>query len=1213
MFQSLIWNSSLNTSGFQSGIAQMITGMRSAETAGGGMHGALTKVAGIAFTGLVAGIAAVTAAIGASVMAAATWEKELARVAKTALGEQTPAAMKQLSTDLRNEISNLRGVSEEEYMKAAGIAGSMGFQGKEAAQAGTLGAKAGAAFEMAPEQAMRMLGVITQTYKAETEAVGGSLKMMEKAGSAVNVLGNKFASTESNILQFLSEFGGTASMRGESISRTAAMGSLMQVLGFDASNANTLLQTSVQQGLFSKNTPSMELAEQYGLEIGKTGTPKTVYGYEVAAKIMGTTGQEIKSMLDKDLYGTLIDIVTKIKNSGLSESAQQEAAMAVFGGYGSRGILKLADTRSQYEEMAGVGEQGFTEGTSMQKEYETQTRNLIDAFGQLMQNARILMAVIGELFTPAITSQVENFTNVIKSAWQWIEQLKNEGKGAGEILSEVFKVGLSKIPEAIGKIFESGKTAIPIVGFIDTVKRMLTDVDFSTSIKEKFNQLLNDIKSVINGLISGVPAQLNGLSASIIKAFSDLDASSMAKNLMNTIVGAIESLADTSYSIASAIYTMFQKIDYEQIGWAIQSALQFAIEFAWETLVSAWNWGTKLVEWIQDQTSDQSLEGMWDNIVTTFRGIEQALKDIFGPTWEWVLLKAWEVFLDIGDKTIPMQAKIMTAMQTIQYYGATAFNEVSKAATDVANTIVNTVITAIADLINTIADLMESAVKAYTYVSTLGQSNGEEQPAETISSESVDSESSSSASLVQGAPSTFTPASSNVSNPLKRQSDTVTALENAAFNEAAKRSSTGHYDSEGKWVSTVSLGTSRSLDEMYGDNVRIIVTKPMYGDLSNVRIQQTGQEFLSEYEREQIQTGSMEYGAPALPSLQVPDANTMIKALRDTSTELKKITVNLTALTAGTPVLPSTEAENEATLKTFYDASRDEYNKRNTKFLADQLAAQNKANVQADDLKKETERTNTILDDIKKGVAVIPPTLKPAEEAAKATEKNTEKIEQAIKSGNWIDPTNMALDDVRSAIEDMSGMFYSGFIGPTSEYPKFMAKEVQQKGWGAYREPVALGSAAMKVDGDLTPLKEKVNDFLIGANSRYAIIKVDADTSQAINAIESVVNADWGIDLPMYVPGNTDYRSYTGKWSGPRYQSGIDYVPYDQVALVHKGERIIPATQNTRSGEGFTYQDNRTISINGGNAYEVKAALAEHDREMISKIRKEVVRWAKGG
>jgi hypothetical protein len=58
------------------------------------------------------------------------------------------------------------------------------------------------------------------------------------------------------------------------------------------------------------------------------------------------------------------------------------------------------------------------------------------------------------------------------------------------------------------------------------------------------------------------------------------------------------------------------------------------------------------------------------------------------------------------------------------------------------------------------------------------------------------------------------------------------------------------------------------------------------------------------------------------------------------------------------------------------------------------------------------------------------------------------------------------------------------------------------------------------------------------------------------------------------------------------FAGGIDYVPYDMIAQIHEGERIVPASQNTGTSNGPV---NVTIQVYADrNPQETARQLARH-------------------
>lgn len=71
-------------------------------------------------------------------------------------------------------------------------------------------------------------------------------------------------------------------------------------------------------------------------------------------------------------------------------------------------------------------------------------------------------------------------------------------------------------------------------------------------------------------------------------------------------------------------------------------------------------------------------------------------------------------------------------------------------------------------------------------------------------------------------------------------------------------------------------------------------------------------------------------------------------------------------------------------------------------------------------------------------------------------------------------------------------------------------------------------------------------------------------------------------------------------WLGkllPSFDVGTNYVPRDMVAMVHQGERIVPASQN-RGGGGHTI----IVNVNGSNAPDVRRAAGQGAREGLAAL-----------
>lgn len=170
-----------------------------------------------------------------------------------------------------------------------------------------------------------------------------------------------------------------------------------------------------------------------------------------------------------------------------------------------------------------------------------------------------------------------------------------------------------------------------------------------------------------------------------------------------------------------------------------------------------------------------------------------------------------------------------------------------------------------------------------------------------------------------------------------------------------------------------------------------------------------------------------------------------------------------------------------------------------------------------------------------------------------------------------------------------------------------------------------LQEEKVKIGADTAPAVASVNAFLKGVSGASASVTIYANVVSRgggggydYGGYGDIYGGYGGGDLG----GWGDYGDwgrllpYGNIYGLMGFQSGLNYVPYNNfVAKLHEGERILTKAENvayTQGQQQFTYNDQKTINISGGDPKELERVLKDHDREFIAMLDKRTVRQMRG-
>jgi TP901 family phage tail tape measure protein len=362
-----------------------------------------------AFQGMAAVGAIATGVIAGSVKAAVDWESAFAGVRKTVDASEEEFAklsegIKAMSKEIPVSAGELAGLGE--------VAGSLGVEGTDnILKFIKVTAAMGVSTNLAAETAATEFARIANVMQVPIERV-------DRMGSSVVELGNKFATTESEIVAFASRIAGAGKIAGLSAEDVFGIAAAFSSVGIEAEAGGT----AVQKVLLKMN------------EAVNQGTDEL----ELFAAVSGMTASEFKSTWEEGANGAFIAFVNGLGAAGkdagkvLEELELQDERLI-------RAFLSLANAGDLVNQTARVSGEAWQENNALTEEaakrYETTAAQL-----QLLWNNLTLVGItLGEQFLPVVNSLISDHLIPLSEHLNgWIEKHPQLTQG---ILSTALAIG----------------------------------------------------------------------------------------------------------------------------------------------------------------------------------------------------------------------------------------------------------------------------------------------------------------------------------------------------------------------------------------------------------------------------------------------------------------------------------------------------------------------------------------------------------------------------------------------------------------------------------------------------------------------------------------------------------------------------------------------------------------------------------------------------
>lgn len=417
---TLAYKTTLDASGFASGAQNINSHLHqmgintSAASANLGGLGTLLGTLANPLTLVALGITAIGGALVGSAQAAAAWETSMTGVAKTT-GLAGPELQK-LSQDLL-QMSTTVPLAASELASIAAAGGSLGIAGDQLAGFTEVAAQMGVGFEMSADQAATAGAKILNAFGKEM-----SVDNLRSLGSVVNTMGDSFAATEPQVLEFLNRASFLNATMGQSIPQVAALGTTLISTGLEAEVAATGIKS---------------MLNMLTSETSKTG------GMDNWAKLMGTSVDELKQKVATDLNSTLIETANKI--AAIEDPVERfQAAVTAAGSEGAPALLKLAGQQDNYTKALGLTNSEWEKASSLQKTFDAQAGTVNSQWQMFMNTLTMAGTEFGTVLLPALASALGFMTDLAKI-----------GMKVGEVVADAF----APVADAFGSI-ETGPSGI---------------------------------------------------------------------------------------------------------------------------------------------------------------------------------------------------------------------------------------------------------------------------------------------------------------------------------------------------------------------------------------------------------------------------------------------------------------------------------------------------------------------------------------------------------------------------------------------------------------------------------------------------------------------------------------------------------------------------------------------------------------------------------
>lgn len=526
---SLVWSAALNVSAFQSGIQSMVAQMAFAQRAAAGLESSLKSIAAVTFAGLIAGIGGITAAIAISTKAAADWETQMMGLARVAIPEfdytmpEGKKAFTEFSRAFQDMYIEIPVKSRPDLTKAAEPYALAGYEGEALYNLTeqTLKMVKATNYEVSPDDIANMVIKSSQINREQSgidiqDPILRTQKMTKYSSDIMDkvlTVANKYTIGAKDLTDAIVDASGSAVLRGTAndIDSQVAFYALMNQYGIRPDLMRTALTSSVSTaGLAGESTARIENAlSKIGMQT-RDAEGKKIAEFsraDVASKLLGVTKSQYEKMAEENMGETQIRLLDAIESLDVDRLTKNALGTGLFGSYAGREFSKLG-AGGALEKFREIQDVSKSSGGEVNRAYTNTIQTLNDQWDLMEQRLFSVKEVFGEIFTGPVLNGVKGFSESLKGAVQWLQQIVDSSRNLDgtvntwEAIGKVIDGLKSKIPKDLFKYTVSLVGAAVVISNLGTIKDVA--VKAADALLKMAGVSLAPIATPIAGIVSGL-------------------------------------------------------------------------------------------------------------------------------------------------------------------------------------------------------------------------------------------------------------------------------------------------------------------------------------------------------------------------------------------------------------------------------------------------------------------------------------------------------------------------------------------------------------------------------------------------------------------------------------------------------------------------------------------------------------------------------------